>query len=84
MNCQHCHSEIPDDAAFCLHCNLAQRNNVEPEALHYAAFISYRHLPQDSEIAQQVQKAIETYRLPRTSRRKRLAAPDAATSPIET
>lgn len=81
MNCQHCHSEIPDDAVFCLHCNLAQRNNVEPEALHYAAFISYRHLPQDSEIAQQVQKAIETYRLPRTSRRKRLAAPDTDTSP---
>jgi len=81
MNCQHCHSEIPDDAAFCLRCNLVQPNAIEPEDPRYAAFISYRHLPQDSEIAQQVQKAIETYRLPRTSRRKRLAAPDTAASP---
>ncbi|WP_282191101.1 TIR domain-containing protein [Adlercreutzia caecimuris] len=81
MNCQHCHSEIPDDAAFCLRCNLVQPNAIEPEDPRYAAFISYRHLPQDSEIAQQVQKAIETYRLPRTSHRKRLAVPDTATSP---
>ena len=60
MNCQHCHSEIPDDATFCLRCNLVQPNAIEPEDPRYAAFISYRHLPQDSEIAQQVQKAIET------------------------
>lgn len=81
MNCQHCHSEIPDDAVFCLRCTLMQPNVIEPNDLHYAAFISYRHLPQDSEIAQQVQKAIETYRLPRDSRHKRPIAPDAATSP---
>ena len=81
MNCQHCHSEIPDDATFCLRCNLVQPNAIEPEDPRYAGFISCRHLPQDSEIPQQVQKAIETYRLPRTSRRKRLAAPDTAASP---
>ena len=31
----------------------------------YAAFISYRHLPLDAEVAKQVQHAIETYRVPR-------------------
>lgn len=36
-----------------------------PSGFTYAAFISYRHLPRDAEVAQRVQKAIETYRLPR-------------------
>ncbi|MCI8425194.1 MAG: TIR domain-containing protein [Adlercreutzia sp.] len=31
----------------------------------YAAFISYRHLPHDAEVACAVQKAIEAFRLPR-------------------
>lgn len=31
----------------------------------YAAFISYRHLPRDAEVARLVQRAIESYRLPR-------------------
>ena len=31
----------------------------------YAAFISYRHLPRDAEVACEVQRAIEEYRLPR-------------------
>lgn len=30
----------------------------------YAAFISYRHLPRDAEVACEVQRAIEEYRLP--------------------
>ena len=38
----------------------------EPAALEYAAFISYRHLPRDQEVAKHVQQAIETYRLPRS------------------
>lgn len=45
----------------------------------YTAFISYRHLPPDTEVAQAVQRAIEGFRLPRgtqashgaTSRRSR-------------
>lgn len=36
----------------------------------YAAFISYRHVPHDAAVAQQVQKAIEAYRLPRSSRQQ--------------
>ena len=31
----------------------------------YAAFISYRHLPRDAEVAREVQRVIEEYRLPR-------------------
>lgn len=35
----------------------------------YAAFISYRHLPRDAEVACEVQRAIEEYRLPRHAAR---------------
>ena len=31
----------------------------------YAAFISYRHLPRDAEVAREVQRVLEEYRLPR-------------------
>lgn len=44
------HSVIPDESA---------------EQHEFAAFISYRHLPRDQEVAKQVQRAIETYKLPR-------------------
>lgn len=36
-----------------------------PAAFQYAAFISYRHLPRDMEVAQRVQKFVESFRLPR-------------------
>lgn len=42
----------------------------------YAAFISYRHLPRDAEVACVVQRAIEEYRLPRHIAR--------ANAPVET
>lgn len=40
-----------------------RRDSHEPSG--YAAFISYRHLLQDTEVAQEVQRMLETYRLPR-------------------
>ena len=61
MRCEKCHSEIPDGAERCPHCDAKQAN----AAVGYAAFISYRHLPRDQEVAKQIQKAIETYKLPR-------------------
>ncbi len=64
MDCPFCHSKIPDGAVFCPRCGSAQPDRNEPNDFAYAAFISYRHLPRDTEAAQQVQKAIETYRLP--------------------
>ncbi len=42
--------------------NVLQQHTALPT---YAAFISYRHLPQDTEVAQAVQRAIEGFRLPR-------------------
>ena len=36
----------------------------------YSAFISYRHLPKDAAAAKAVQKALETYRIPREIRKK--------------
>ena len=40
-------------------------SDTRQTANEYAAFISYRHLPQDQEVAKQVQHAIETFKLPR-------------------
>lgn len=64
MNCPHCHNSLPDDAARCFQCELAFSDQNKQAAFSYAAFISYRHLSRDAEIAQQVQKAIEAHRLP--------------------
>lgn len=40
-------------------------NTTDTEDYRYVAFISYRHLPRDTEVAKQVQNAIERYRLPK-------------------
>ena len=42
-----------------------RHSDTRQTANEYAAFISYRHLPQDQEVAKQVQHAIDTFRLPR-------------------
>ena len=48
------------------HHSETRRTAAETKQQHeYAAFISYRHLPKDQEVAKQVQHAIETFRLPR-------------------
>ena len=65
MDCPSCHSKLPDGAVSCPRCGKPLPDRGEPADFTYAAFISYRHLPRDTEVAQQVQKAIETYHLPR-------------------
>lgn len=65
MECPHCHTELPNTAAFCHRCGGGADGNLEPSDYRYAAFISYRHLPLDAEVAKQVQRAIETFRMPR-------------------
>ena len=65
MECPLCHTELPDNAAFCHRCGGEVDGALEPSDYRYAAFISYRHLPHDTEIAKQVQHAIETFRMPR-------------------
>ena len=44
----------------------------------YAAFISYRHLPRDAEVACEVQRAIEEYRLPQHVARAKAPAETAS------
>lgn len=65
MNRPHHHSLSPDGAVHCVRRGESLSEYEEPSSFTYAAFISYRHLPRDTEVAQQAQKAIETYRLPR-------------------
>lgn len=77
MNCPHCHSEIPNEAVFYPHCNMGIEEQKEPSDYHYAAFISYRHLPRDTKVAKQVQEAIETYHLPRSIQKAKDNNPDA-------
>ena len=64
MKCKACHRDIPDNAMFCPYCAEKQSGETDTEAFDYAAFISYRHLPRDTEIAQRIQGAIETFRIP--------------------
>lgn len=65
MECPRCHTELPNTAAFCHRCGGEVGGDLEPSDYRYAAFISYRHLPLDAEVAKQVQRAIETFRMPR-------------------
>ena len=79
MECLTCHNALPDDAAFCPRCGARCADASEAADFRYAAFISYRHIPRDAQVAKQVQRAIETFRLPRHISRETLASPDAAT-----
>ena len=65
MECRACHISLSDSAVFCHACGAQQRDAAEPDRFKYAAFISYRHVPRDRDVAIAVQKAIEAYRLPR-------------------
>lgn len=51
--------------SFSLIIPLMENAPTHTNSSSYAAFISYRHLPRDAEVACEVQRAIEEYRLPR-------------------
>ena len=38
--------------------------------IHYNAFISYRHHPEDMKVAEQIQRQLERYRVPRVIRKQ--------------
>lgn len=59
-----CNTDAFDDSRHSSLWNTDSFELRDPEGYVYAAFISYRHLPRDTCVAKQVQKAIETYRLP--------------------
>lgn len=65
MECLTCHNCLPEGAAFCPRCGARCAGAAEPADYRYAAFISYRHIPRDAEVAKRVQRFIETFRLPR-------------------
>lgn len=39
-------------------------------AIHYNAFISYRHHPEDIKVAEQIQRYLERYRVPKAIRKQ--------------
>ena len=51
--------------SFSLIIPLMENAPTHTNSSSYAAFISYRHLPRDAEVACEAQRAIEEYRLPR-------------------
>ena len=65
MGCVACGSEIADYAAFCPHCGAQQPFAPSYDEYEYVAFISYRHVDRDTDLAKRIQSAIEAYRLPR-------------------
>ena len=65
MICSYCHSEIDDEAVYCPHCCTPVEGAQECEDFVYEAFISYRHLPKDREVAVTLQKAIEGFSIPK-------------------
>lgn len=65
MRCPACHNEIADDSAFCPRCGEKQPQAGPATPYEYAAFISYRHLSRDQEVAKRVQRAIEAFKMPR-------------------
>lgn len=75
MRCSSCHNEVPEDSVFCPICESRQTDVPETENYEYAAFISYRHLPRDKEIARKVQRTVEGFKLP-----KRVQSASASTS----
>ena len=85
MHCPYCHSKISDESIFCPRCNEQLKQSAmlntpserPTEETTYVAFISYRHLPRDTEVAKQVQEAIETYHLPRSIQKAKDNNPDA-------
>lgn len=64
MECIACHKVIDDEAVFCPSCGNRQPGTAEPAEFGYAAFISYRHRSPDRDVAAQLHRTIETYRLP--------------------
>ena len=65
MICAYCGSEIVEDAAFCPYCNTPVGDACECDDFEYEAFISYRHLPRDHEVASALQKGIEGFTIPK-------------------
>lgn len=65
MNCSFCGKELVDNASWCPFCGTQLTEASEESDYAYEAFISYRHLPLDRQVAVKIQRAIEGYRIPK-------------------
>lgn len=68
MFCGSCNKPIVDDAAFCPHCTAPVPGAPAYDDYEYEAFISYRHLPTDRNVAVKLQKALEGFVIPQQLR----------------
>ncbi|MBO4364661.1 MAG: TIR domain-containing protein, partial [Eggerthellaceae bacterium] len=66
--CAHCHSSLAEDAVFCPHCGTHVEGTTECGDFTYEAFISYRHLPHDTEVATAIQRQVEGFKIPKELR----------------
>ncbi|MDO4532735.1 MAG: TIR domain-containing protein [Coriobacteriia bacterium] len=66
--CAKCQSTIEEDAAYCPYCGSRIEGVAECDDYEYEAFISYRHLPHDTEVAKAIQKHVEGFKIPKELR----------------
>ena len=67
-SCPLCGQELLPFAVFCPYCGSKLEGAEECEDYSYEAFISYRHLPDDRKVALKVQRAIESFSVPKALR----------------
>ena len=76
LKCPVCGSNLVADAVFCPYCGHRLEGADEHAKFDYEAFISYRHSPADRKAALKVQRAIESFPIPKalqkTAGRKKL------------
>ena len=65
MDCAFCDKQIANEASWCPYCGTQVGDAAEGTDYTYEAFISYRHLPLDRQVAVKIQRAIEGYRIPK-------------------
>ena len=68
LECTLCHASLVDDAAFCPQCGMQVGGAEECTDYVYEAFISYRHLAHDTEVATSIQRQVEGFKIPKELR----------------
>ena len=63
--CPTCGDRLPHGAVFCPHCDTRLPGAAECKDYRYEAFISYRHVSPDREVAVRIQRRLENFAIPR-------------------
>lgn len=66
--CTACGHGLVPGAVFCPRCGTRVEGARECEDYAYEAFISYRHLPLDAQVAMRLQRSLEGFRIPKQQR----------------